>query len=111
MTDRGAGARAQRSRTRLGDPRLGRRLALGFSIDMGYNVEYDGDSTSRWVKHCVKSRDNTVVANGQEGAQAVALKLSRNNAFLYNTSILGSQDTLLDLEGKHYFYKLHRKAC
>ncbi|KAK9131050.1 hypothetical protein Sjap_011537 [Stephania japonica] len=50
---------------------------------------------------------NTVVANGGVGMQALALRLSGENAFLYNTRILGSQDTLLDDRGKHYFYKCY----
>ncbi|KAF6145062.1 hypothetical protein GIB67_013413 [Kingdonia uniflora] len=48
---------------------------------------------------------NTIVANGGYGQQAVALKLTGDKAVLYKVWITGSQDTLLDLKGSHYFYK------
>ncbi|KAK9099169.1 hypothetical protein Syun_026214 [Stephania yunnanensis] len=82
------------------DPRDPRR-ELGTSRTA--TVEVEGD----YFAATGITIQNTVVANGQLGAQAVALRLAGENAFLYNTRILGSQDTLLDDRGKHYFYKCY----
>ncbi|KAK6934582.1 Pectinesterase, catalytic, partial [Dillenia turbinata] len=52
--------------------------------------------------------ENTVIAvEGEEGAQAVALRLSGDKAMLYKVRIVGSQDTLLDDRGSHYFYQCY----
>ncbi|OWM81354.1 hypothetical protein CDL15_Pgr007392 [Punica granatum] len=52
--------------------------------------------------------ENTVVAEpGGYGMQAVALRLSGDKAMLYRTRVLGTQDTLLDESGSHYFYQCH----
>ncbi|KAJ8754882.1 hypothetical protein K2173_015394 [Erythroxylum novogranatense] len=52
--------------------------------------------------------ENTVVAHsGGIGMQAVALRVSSNKAFFYKVRVLGSQDTLLDEKGSHYFYQCH----
>ncbi|XP_074296580.1 pectinesterase QRT1-like [Silene latifolia] len=49
---------------------------------------------------------NTVVAiPGWLGMQAVALRVSAEKAVFYKVNILGSQDTLLDESGSHYFYQ------
>lgn len=37
--------------------------------------------------------------------QAVALRVSAERAVFYKVNILGSQDTLLDESGSHYFYQ------
>ncbi|MFS7931237.1 putative pectinesterase [Helianthus anomalus] len=37
--------------------------------------------------------------------QAVALRIAGNKAVLYRVRILGTQDTLLDETGSHYFYQ------
>ncbi|KAJ8532520.1 hypothetical protein K7X08_012443 [Anisodus acutangulus] len=39
--------------------------------------------------------------------QAVALRLTGDRAVLYRVRILGSQDTLLDDAGSHYFYQCY----
>lgn len=50
--------------------------------------------------------ENTVVANPQEtGMQAVALKISGDKAMFYRVRVLGTQDTLLDDCGTHYFFQ------
>ncbi|CAO2833660.1 unnamed protein product [Amaranthus hypochondriacus] len=50
--------------------------------------------------------ENTVVAiPGGFGMQAVALRVSAERAVFYKVNILGSQDTLLDESGSHYFYQ------
>ncbi|XP_060189786.1 pectinesterase QRT1-like [Lycium barbarum] len=50
--------------------------------------------------------ENTVFALPQyNDMQAVALRLSGDRAMLYKVRILGSQDTLYDESGSHYFYK------
>ncbi|XP_020099443.1 pectinesterase QRT1 [Ananas comosus] len=41
---------------------------------------------------------------GAVGEQAVALRLSGDKAMLYQCNILGSQDTLFDHSGRHYFF-------
>ncbi|KDP39260.1 hypothetical protein JCGZ_01017 [Jatropha curcas] len=52
--------------------------------------------------------ENTVVAvPGGYGMQAVALRVSGDKAFFYRVKILGTQDTLLDETGSHYFYQCH----
>ncbi|XP_075085214.1 pectinesterase QRT1-like isoform X1 [Nicotiana tabacum] len=52
--------------------------------------------------------ENTVVALPQyNDMQAVALRLAGERAMLYKVRILGSQDTLLDESGSHYFYKCY----
>ncbi|CAI0374063.1 unnamed protein product [Linum tenue] len=52
--------------------------------------------------------ENTVVAvPGDYGNQAVALRISGDKAFFYKVKIIGSQDTLLDDAGSHYYYQCH----
>ncbi|XP_017232794.1 probable pectinesterase 53 isoform X2 [Daucus carota subsp. sativus] len=41
---------------------------------------------------------------GSQGEQAVALRISGSKAAFYNCSFFGSQDTLYDHKGLHYFY-------
>ncbi|XP_010675900.2 pectinesterase QRT1 [Beta vulgaris subsp. vulgaris] len=49
--------------------------------------------------------ENTVVAiPGGLGMQAVALRVAAERAMFYKVNVLGSQDTLLDETGSHYFY-------
>ncbi|CAH1450261.1 unnamed protein product [Lactuca virosa] len=51
---------------------------------------------------------NTVVAvAGGYKQQAVALRLAGDKAVLYRVRILGTQDTLLDSNGSHYFYQCY----
>ncbi|WMV22173.1 hypothetical protein MTR67_015558 [Solanum verrucosum] len=40
---------------------------------------------------------------GMAGEQAVALRISGNKTAFYNCSFYGSQDTLYDHKGLHYF--------
>ncbi|ONK76239.1 uncharacterized protein A4U43_C03F25460 [Asparagus officinalis] len=52
--------------------------------------------------------ENTAAAQAEPGAkgmQAVALRLSGDKAMLYHCKILGSQDTLFDHMGRHYFLR------
>ncbi|XP_062081257.1 pectinesterase QRT1 [Humulus lupulus] len=50
--------------------------------------------------------ENTVVADpAGYGMQAVALRIAGDKAVFYKVRILGTQDTLLDDTGSHYFYK------
>ncbi|WCJ33061.1 Pectin lyase-like superfamily protein [Euphorbia peplus] len=52
--------------------------------------------------------ENTVVAvPGGFGMQAVALRISGDKAFFYKVRILGTQDTLLDEAGSHFYYRCH----
>ncbi|KAJ4981962.1 hypothetical protein NE237_032799 [Protea cynaroides] len=52
--------------------------------------------------------ENTIVAErGMIGAQAVAIKISGDKSMFYKVRFLGSQDTLLDDSGRHYFYQCH----
>lgn len=39
--------------------------------------------------------------------QAVALRISGDKAMFYRVRVLGTQDTLLDETGNHYFYQCH----
>lgn len=51
---------------------------------------------------------NTVVAVPRGyGMQAVALRISGDKAMFYRVRVLGTQDTLLDETGSHYFYQCH----
>ncbi|KAJ7960914.1 Pectinesterase [Quillaja saponaria] len=51
---------------------------------------------------------NTVVAvPGGHQMQAVALRIAGNKAMFYRVRVLGTQDTLLDDSGPHYFYQCH----
>ncbi|KAI3456827.1 hypothetical protein Pfo_013490 [Paulownia fortunei] len=51
--------------------------------------------------------ENTVVAavGGVNGYQAVALRIAGEKAMFYKVRFLGSQDTLLDETGSHYFFQ------
>ncbi|KAF8051336.1 hypothetical protein N665_1744s0008 [Sinapis alba] len=52
--------------------------------------------------------ENTVVAEaGEEGKQAAALRVTGDKAMFYRVRVLGSQDTLNDATGSHYFYQCH----
>ncbi|CAN4103935.1 unnamed protein product [Withania somnifera] len=52
--------------------------------------------------------ENTVFALPQDNdMQAVALRLAGDKAMLYRLRILGTQDTLYDELGSHYFYKCY----
>ncbi|WMV39970.1 hypothetical protein MTR67_033355 [Solanum verrucosum] len=52
--------------------------------------------------------ENTVAALRQEqDKQGVALRLAGDKAMLYRVRILGSQDTLYDDKGSHYFFKCY----
>ncbi|KAK3013185.1 hypothetical protein RJ639_007904 [Escallonia herrerae] len=52
--------------------------------------------------------ENSVVAvPGRDGMQAVALRIAGDRAMIYGVRILGSQDTLLDETGSHYFYQCY----
>ncbi|KAF3453328.1 hypothetical protein FNV43_RR03768 [Rhamnella rubrinervis] len=52
--------------------------------------------------------ENSVVAvPGVRGMQAVALRIAGDKAMFYKVKILGTQDTLLDDTGSHYFYKCY----
>ncbi|KAG7957864.1 hypothetical protein I3843_11G196700 [Carya illinoinensis] len=52
--------------------------------------------------------ENTVIAvPGGYGMQAVALRIAGDKAVFYKVRILGTQDTLLDDTGSHYFYQCH----
>ncbi|XP_004244060.1 pectinesterase QRT1 [Solanum lycopersicum] len=52
--------------------------------------------------------ENTVAAMRQENdKQGVALRLAGDKAMLYKVRILGSQDTLYDDKGSHYFFKCY----
>ncbi|GAA0151930.1 hydrolase [Lithospermum erythrorhizon] len=46
-----------------------------------------------------------VATAGDTGKQAVALRVSGENAMFYRVRILGTQDTLLDEVGAHYYYQ------
>ncbi|KAJ0102802.1 hypothetical protein Patl1_03971 [Pistacia atlantica] len=52
--------------------------------------------------------ENSVVAiPGEKGMQAVALRIGGDKAMFYKVRILGTQDTLLDDIGSHYFYQCY----
>ncbi|EOA15166.1 hypothetical protein CARUB_v10028546mg [Capsella rubella] len=52
--------------------------------------------------------ENTVVAEaGEKGKQAVALRIIGDKAVFYKVRVLGSQDTLFDESGSHYFYQCY----
>lgn len=49
---------------------------------------------------------NSVIASaGGKGMQGVALRVSSPKAMFYRVRIKGTQDTLLDSTGNHYFLK------
>ncbi|XP_072973522.1 pectinesterase QRT1 [Typha angustifolia] len=48
-----------------------------------------------------------VAEPGAVGKQAVALRLSGDKAMLYRCRVLGSQDTLFDHIGRHYFFQCY----
>ncbi|XWS09686.1 hypothetical protein CRYUN_Cryun39dG0010300 [Craigia yunnanensis] len=52
--------------------------------------------------------ENTVIAApGESGRQAVALRISGDKAMFYKIKAVGTQDTLLDETGSHYFFQCH----
>lgn len=51
---------------------------------------------------------NTIIPDPKGvGMQGVALRLNGDRSVLYRVRILGSQDTLLDDAGSHYFYQCY----
>ncbi|KAF2305596.1 hypothetical protein GH714_006947 [Hevea brasiliensis] len=69
-------------------------------------VDKNGGGDSLTVQGAIDM--NTVVAvPGGYGMQAVALRVSGEKAFFYKVRMLGTQDTLLDETGSHYFYQCH----
>lgn len=50
-------------------------------------------------------QNSVVYVPGGYGMQAVALRISGDKAMFYGVRILGTQDTLLDDSGSHYFYR------
>lgn len=48
-----------------------------------------------------------VAVPGGYGMQAVALRVSGDKAMFYRVRVLGTQDTLLDDTGSHYFYQCY----
>ncbi|XP_078156046.1 pectinesterase QRT1-like [Carex rostrata] len=57
------------------------------------------------AKEIVFENSAPVAVPGAEGEQAVALRLSGDKAMLYRSKILGTQDTLFDNQGRHYFFR------
>ncbi|ESQ42888.1 hypothetical protein EUTSA_v10013811mg [Eutrema salsugineum] len=52
--------------------------------------------------------ENTVTAEpGELGKQAAALRITGDKAMFYRVRVLGSQDTLNDATGSHYFYQCY----
>ncbi|XP_019456029.1 PREDICTED: pectinesterase QRT1-like [Lupinus angustifolius] len=49
--------------------------------------------------------NSVVAAPGGIGMQAVALRVNSNRAMFYRVKIKGTQDTLLDNSGTHYFFR------
>jgi pectinesterase len=52
----------------------------------------------------VKQNSAPSAPPGAVGQQAVALRLSGDKTMLYRCRVLGTQDTLFDNMGRHYFY-------
>lgn len=48
-----------------------------------------------------------VAEAGEQGKQAVALRIIGDKAVFYRVRVLGSQDTLFDDNGSHYFYQCY----
>lgn len=48
-----------------------------------------------------------VAEPGDTGKQAAALRITGDKAMFYRVRVLGSQDTLNDATGSHYFYQCH----
>ncbi|KAM1754858.1 hypothetical protein ACFX12_007262 [Malus domestica] len=52
-------------------------------------------------------KNSVVAVPGGYGMQAVALRVAGDKAMFYRVRVLGTQDTLLDDTGSHYFYRCH----
>lgn len=52
-------------------------------------------------------QNSVITSAGEKGMQGVALRVSSPKAMFYRVRIKGSQDTLLDNIGNHYFFKCH----
>ncbi|KAF3323420.1 pectinesterase QRT1 [Carex littledalei] len=57
------------------------------------------------AKEVVFENSAPAAVPGAKGEQAVALRLSGDKAMLYRSKILGTQDTLFDNQGRHYFFR------
>ncbi|KAF7141564.1 hypothetical protein RHSIM_Rhsim06G0227400 [Rhododendron simsii] len=87
--------------------------------DKASNTEKDGRElgTSRSASVAIESdffcatgitiENSVVTVPGAHGNQAVALRITGNKAMFYRVRILGTQDTLLDDYGSHYFYQCY----
>nr|XP_043618784.1 pectinesterase QRT1 [Erigeron canadensis] len=100
----------------IGDPNHASQTVLSWN-DKASDIYKDGSElgTYRTATVAVESDyfcasgitiENTVVAvPGGYKMQAVALRIAGDKAVLYQVGILGTQDTLLDETGSHYFYQ------
>ncbi|KAG6556012.1 hypothetical protein Mapa_001952 [Marchantia paleacea] len=56
-----------------------------------------------WVDLAVLKNTAPAPAAGASGGQAIALRISGDKAAFYNCEFWGAQDTLCDMQGRHYF--------
>ncbi|KAK6133017.1 hypothetical protein DH2020_033227 [Rehmannia glutinosa] len=95
----------------IGDPSKSSATVITWH-DKASDRDNNGGTVGTWNSASVTvesdyfcAAGNSVVdqANGGEGSQAVALRIAGDKAVFYKTMFIGSQDTLLDENGTHYF--------
>ncbi|KAK6154471.1 hypothetical protein DH2020_008719 [Rehmannia glutinosa] len=95
----------------IGDPSKASATVITWH-DKASDRDNNGGTVGTWNSASVTvesdyfcAAGNSVVdqANGGEGSQAVALRIAGDKAVFYKTMFIGSQDTLLDENGTHYF--------
>lgn len=76
----------------------------GHQVGTFYSASVAVEADYFCASHITFENSAPAAPPGAVGQQAVALRLSGDKTMLYRCSILGTQDTLFDNIGRHYFY-------
>ncbi|KAF3323419.1 pectinesterase QRT1-like protein [Carex littledalei] len=81
------------------------RDSAGHTVGTFYSASFAVEADYFGAKEITFENSAPAAMPGAVGEQAVALRLSGDKAMLSMCKILGTQDTLFDQQGRHYFYR------